>query len=218
LGHEFWKKHANAFWKKVKYNLHNVIPFLKVVAMSAIGFVVGRHEVLATATASIHPTALASLYLPLGRRQRTVALLWVMKKLYERIDYKLHTALGIPALLALIMLTSQSAYANNIGGFDCYGEWRCASGWNHAIIQAQTDWDSGQYTKIPNGGNPDCFEGHTEAYCNGYTEGYTYEWNALYQWQQSQIPTGPDLGSQLQCINNNSPGATCILQSNQGVY
>jgi hypothetical protein len=27
--------------------------------------------------------------------------------------------LGIPALLVIIMLTSQSAFANNIGGFEC---------------------------------------------------------------------------------------------------
>src|SRR5215469_10649761 len=105
--------------------------------------------------------------------------------------------LGISALLAIISLTSQSASANWIGGFNCFGEPRCVSGWNHAIIQAQTDWNSGQYTEIPNGGNSDCFIGHTQAYCNGYTEGYTYEWNTLYQWQQT--PTGPSLGVQQFC-------------------
>jgi hypothetical protein len=90
-------------------------------------------------------------------------------------------ALGISALLAIIMLTSQSASANMIGGFDCLGESECVSGWNDALSQAQTDWNSGQYTQIQNGGNPDCFTGHTQAYCNGYTKGYTYEWNTLYQ-------------------------------------
>jgi hypothetical protein len=99
--------------------------------------------------------------------------------------------LGISALLAIIILTSQYAYANWIGGFNCFGEPRCVSGWNHAIIQAQTDWNSGQYTKIQNGGNPECFVGHTQAYCNGYINGYTYEWNTLYQWQQT--PTGTSL-------------------------
>ena len=101
-------------------------------------------------------------------------------------------ALGIPALLAIIMLTSQSASANMIGGFDCYGGWRCVSGWNHAISQAQTDWNSGQYNKIQDGGNPYCPTGHTQAYCNGYTKGYTYEWNTLYQGQPGQptIPNG----------------------------
>jgi tetratricopeptide (TPR) repeat protein len=101
-------------------------------------------------------------------------------------------ALGIPALLVTIVLTSQSASANWIGGFNCFGEPRCVSGWNHAIIQAQTDWNSGQYTKIPNGGNPYCFVGHTQAYCNGYTKGYTYEWNTLYQWQQTSAGTSLD--------------------------
>jgi hypothetical protein len=103
-------------------------------------------------------------------------------------------ALGISALLAIIMLTSQSASANMIGGFDCLGESECVSGWNDALSQAQTDWNSGQYTQIQNGGNPDCFTGHTQAYCNGYTKGYTYEWNTLYQWQSSQSkPTSPSL-------------------------
>jgi hypothetical protein len=70
--------------------------------------------------------------------------------------------LGILALVAIIMLTPQSASANWIGGFNCFREPRCVSGWNHAIIQAQTDWNSGQYTKIRNGGNPDCFVGQRE--------------------------------------------------------
>jgi len=106
-------------------------------------------------------------------------------------------ASGIPALLLIIILTSQSASANWIGGFNCFEEPRCVSGWNHAIIQAQADWNSGQYTKIQNGGNPDCFVAHTQAYCNGYIKGYTYEWNTLYRWQQ--IPTVPSLGSQQFC-------------------
>jgi hypothetical protein len=83
---------------------------------------------------------------------------------------------------------------DQIGGFNCFGESRCVSGWNHAISQVQTDWNSGQYTQIQNGGNPDCFTGHTQAYCNGYTKGYTYEWNTLYQRQSSQPkPTSPSL-------------------------
>jgi hypothetical protein len=52
--------------------------------------------------------------------------------------------LGILVLLAIIILTSQSASANWIGGFNCFGEPRCVSGWNHAINQAQTDWNSGE--------------------------------------------------------------------------
>src|SRR5215469_1495736 len=74
----------------------------------------------------------------------------------------------------------------------CFGEWRCVSGWKHAIIQAQTDWKSGQYTKMPNGGNPDCPIKHTPEYCNGYAKGYTYEWNTLYQ----QTQTAPTYCSQ----------------------
>jgi hypothetical protein len=35
--------------------------------------------------------------------------------------------LGIPASLAIFMLTSQSASANNIGGFDCYGQTDCVN-------------------------------------------------------------------------------------------
>jgi hypothetical protein len=122
-------------------------------------------------------------------------------------------ALWLPALLAIIMLTPQSVSANWIGGFNCFGEPRCVSGWNHAIIQAQTDWNSGQYTKIPNGGNPDCFVAHTQAYCNGYADGYTYEWNILYQWQQT--PTAPSLGIQLQQFCSFSGTATGTFQCGQ---
>ena len=105
-----------------------------------------------------------------------------------------HTAiaLAIPVALAVVLLTSQSASANMIGGFDCFGESGCVSGWDHAISQAQTDWNSGQYTQIQNGGNPDCFTGHTQASCNGYTKAYTYEWNKLYQLSQPK-PTSPSL-------------------------
>lgn len=104
-------------------------------------------------------------------------------------------ALGIPALFAIIMLTSQSASANMIGGFDCYGESECVNGWNDATSQAQTDWNSGQYTQIQNGGNPGCFTGqHTPAFCNGYTKGYTYEWNTLYNQSQQSQPTQCGLG------------------------
>ncbi|MGA9153946.1 MAG: hypothetical protein WBZ36_25485 [Candidatus Nitrosopolaris sp.] len=66
-------------------------------------------------------------------------------------------ALGLPLLLATIMLTSQSASANWIER--CFGE----PEWNHAIIQSS---------------NPDCFPRRTYAYFDGCIYyGYTYEWN-----------------------------------------
>jgi hypothetical protein len=115
----------------------------------------------------------------------------------------------VTAAIGMIMLTSQSASANMIGGFDCFGESECVSGWNDALSQAQTDWNSGQYTQIQNGGNPDCFTGHTQAYCNGYTKGYTYEWNTLYQSSQptpspsqptpTQCPLGETIGNDGSC-------------------
>ena len=49
--------------------------------------------------------------------------------------------LGIPALLAITTLTSQFAFANNIGGFDCYGETDCVDGWNIAMGQATQDYN-----------------------------------------------------------------------------
>ena len=123
--------------------------------------------------------------------------------------------LGIPALLAIIMHTPQSASGNWIGGCNCFGEPGCVSGWNHAIIQSQTDWNSGQYAKIQNGGNPDCFVGHAETYCNGYTEGYTYEWNTLYQWQQSQTTIAPTIGSQQKQFCSFSGNTTGTFQCKQ---
>lgn len=113
-------------------------------------------------------------------------------------------ALEIPALLAIIMLTSQSASANMIGGFDCYGDWRCASGWNHAIVQAQSDWTNG-HTE-----DSTCPPGHTWLYCTGWTNGYTIQWNDFVSAQSSQ-----QLIQQQQCININSLGATCV-QTEQG--
>jgi hypothetical protein len=72
---------------------------------------------------------------------------------------------------------------NEINGFDCYGEWRCVSGWNQAIVQAQTDFQAGQ------GENIACPDGHTDNFCSGWTHGYDTEWNALSQ--PTPIPSQP---------------------------
>ena len=94
-------------------------------------------------------------------------------------------------------------------GFSCWGEWRCASGWNHAIVDAPRDLANG-YTIAQSS----CPYGHTEAYCNGYTQGYVYAWNLDVQAQnQGQ---GPPTVQQQQCNIINSPGSTCSNeQSNQ---
>ena len=94
-------------------------------------------------------------------------------------------------------------------GFSCYGEWRCASGWNHAIVDAWSDYHSG-VTIAQN----QCPDGHTDAYCSGYVQGYTQQWNDLVNsqpGQQQQL-------QQQQCVINNSPGAVCTQneQANQG--
>jgi hypothetical protein len=86
-------------------------------------------------------------------------------------------------------------------GFSCWGEWRCASGWNHAIVDAQTDLANG-YTIAQSS----CPWGHTEAYCNGYTQGYVYAWNLEIANQNGQ---SQQLVQQQQCNINNSPGAVC---------
>ena len=70
-------------------------------------------------------------------------------------------------------------------------------------------------TEIPNGGNSDCFIGHTQAYCNGYIKGYTYEWNVLYQWQQSQTTLAPTIGGQQKQFCSFSGTATGTFQCNQ---
>jgi hypothetical protein len=107
----------------------------------------------------------------------------------------------------------QSASANMIGGFDCYGEWRCVSGWNHAISQAQTDWNSQAFT-VDSGGNNACY-GHTNAYCNGYQAGYNYQWSTwAYDYHHGLYPfniiQGQENNQNTKCVINDSPGATCI--------
>ena len=49
-----------------------------------------------------------------------------------------------------------------------------------AVSQVQTDWNSGHYAKVQNGGNPVCPTGHTKEYCYGYVGGYKYEWTTTW--------------------------------------
>ena len=90
-------------------------------------------------------------------------------------------------------------------GFSCWGEWRCASGCNHAIVDAQRDLANGA-TVVQS----ECPYGHTEAYCNGYTQGYVYVWNLEIANQQGQ---SQQTIQQQQCTAINSPGACQQEQS-----
>lgn len=93
-------------------------------------------------------------------------------------------------------------------GFSCYGEWRCASGWNHAIVDAPRDYANNNY-------DPSCND-HTQAYCNGYTQGYVYAWNIEVN---NQNPSQSQQTIQQQgCTIIGSPGSTCTQteQSAQG--
>ena len=96
-------------------------------------------------------------------------------------------------------------------GFSCWGEWRCASGWNHAIVQAPIDLANG-YTIAQSS----CPDGHTEAYCNGYTQGYVYAWN-IEVANQNQPSQSQQTLQQQQCTAV-GPGASCSNEqsSNQG--
>ena len=60
-------------------------------------------------------------------------------------------------------------------------------GYNKGYVDAQRDWNlnRGEDNSCPHATE------HTPEYCNGYAKGYTYEWNTLYQGQQT--PTGPSL-------------------------
>ncbi|MFY9870004.1 MAG: hypothetical protein WAK17_09830 [Candidatus Nitrosopolaris sp.] len=53
----------------------------------------------------------------------------MIHRIQERLEDRMNklATLGIPALLVIIILTSQSASANWIGGFNCFGEPRCVS-------------------------------------------------------------------------------------------
>ena len=97
------------------------------------------------------------------------------------------TTLGIPALLAIIMLTSQSAYANNIGGFDCYGQTDCVNGWNTAIGQATRDYNYNHgYNYYVYHWQQNCISYHSYDYCSGYWHSYNYEWNNIAQQPNQQ--------------------------------
>jgi hypothetical protein len=124
--------------------------------------------------------------------------------------------LGIPALLVIIMLTSQSAFANEIGGYDCQGEWHCVSGWNNAIGKATSDFNSGLgYDYYVYYWQTYCLPHHTYAYCDGYAHSYAYEWNTLCE--QSNEPTQQST-SQYINIHNYGNGNTFIINqiTNQG--
>ncbi|MFZ0513198.1 MAG: hypothetical protein WAM14_16425, partial [Candidatus Nitrosopolaris sp.] len=93
-------------------------------------------------------------------------------------------------------------------GFSCWDEWRCASGWNHAIVDAPRDYANNNY-------DPSCND-HTQAYCNGYTQGYVYAWNIEVN---NQNPSQSQQTIQQQgCTIIGSPGSTCTQteQSAQG--
>jgi hypothetical protein len=85
-------------------------------------------------------------------------------------------------------------------GFSCWGEWRCDSGWNHAIVDASNDFAAG-YTYA----RSDCpdSDSHTQAYCTGYTQGYVYMWNLDVNARSSGSPLPQSNTIIQQCINSN---------------
>jgi len=95
--------------------------------------------------------------------------------------------LGISALLVIVILTSQSAFANNIGGFDCYGQPDCVNGWNTAIGQATQDYNYNHgYNFYVYFWQQYCLAYHSYDYCSGYWHSYNYEWNDIAQQQNQQ--------------------------------
>jgi hypothetical protein len=68
---------------------------------------------------------------------------------------------------------------------------RYTCGYNHGYLDAQTDWNlnRGEDNSCPHATE------QTPEYSNGYAKGYTYEWNTLYQGQQT--PTGPSLDTRV---------------------
>ena len=95
--------------------------------------------------------------------------------------------LGISALLVIVILTPQSASANNIGGFDCYGQTDCVNGWNTAIGQATQDYNyNHDYNYYVYHWQQYCLPYHSFDYCSGYWHSYNYEWNNIAQQQNQQ--------------------------------
>ncbi len=95
--------------------------------------------------------------------------------------------LGISALSVIVILIPQSVSANNIGGFNCYGQTDCVNGWNIAIGQATQDYNFNDgYNYYVYHWQQYCLPYHSYDYCSGYWHSYNYEWNNIAQQQNLQ--------------------------------
>jgi hypothetical protein len=90
-------------------------------------------------------------------------------------------AFAIPVLILIFLMSAQSANAYYVPTQDI--AWRYNSGYNHGWYDAQTDWNSLQFT-VYSYGNSECPSDHTTSFCDGYHDGYIDLWNQwIYNYQ-----------------------------------
>ena len=88
---------------------------------------------------------------------------------------------------------------------------RQTCGYNHGYLDAQRDWN---LHKFPpgSGGDDSCPPNHHYSleYCNGYSEGYAYEWNTLFGQQPQTQPQPQKQGTHvittIQPLNSSNSG------------
>lgn len=106
--------------------------------------------------------------------------------------------IGILPILAMVI---PHAFADNT---DRYNQ-----GWIDGQNQAAADWNSHVFT-VSSGGNSQCPDGHSHAYCQGWNAGYADEWNRAIQ-----VNYGPQT-TQAQNSDVNIKGNNNKVEVNQG--
>lgn len=81
---------------------------------------------------------------------------------------------------------------------------RYNQGWIDGQNQAASDWNSHVFT-VSSGGNSQCPDGHSHAYCQGWNAGYADEWNRAIQVNygtQTQTTQGQNSDVNIKGNNN----------------
>jgi len=102
-------------------------------------------------------------------------------------------------LIPLFLLASPHQVKANpepwIGGFNCFGDSECNTGWNAGVQAAVTDWHSGIYNKDSlNSGDYNYWGSYSNAKCHAFLHGYIYEWTQLWLKEHKMTKT-PDNGT-----------------------
>lgn len=115
-----------------------------------------------------------------------------------------------PLFLSLSTTTTiphhqQEVKAGWIGGFNCFNEPECVSGWDAGLVAAVTDWNGGLYTHSLNSGDYNCWATYSDAKCHGFLHAFIYEWTQLWFHEHKQNMTRTDdAANNTNTTNNNN--------------